>query len=84
MLQLRGRCAHVPQAAPWLAFDAVVSGGEPTAQRALPDAVRQVRELGYKVGLHSAGCYPGRLARVLGLVDWVGPISRRFRKTIRH
>ncbi|HOP17675.1 MAG TPA: anaerobic ribonucleoside-triphosphate reductase activating protein [Gammaproteobacteria bacterium] len=54
-------------------LDAVVfSGGEPTAQRALPDAVRQVRELGYKVGLHSAGCYPGRLARVLGLVDWVG------------
>ena len=54
-------------------LDAVVfSGGEPTAQRALPDALRQVRDLGYKVGLHSAGCYPDRLARVLGLVDWVG------------
>lgn len=54
-------------------LDAVVfSGGEPTAQRALADAIRSVRAMGFKVGLHSAGCYPERLGAVLPLVDWVG------------
>ena len=54
-------------------LDAVVfSGGEPTLQAALPAAIRVVRELGFKVGLHTAGPYPQRLARVLPLVDWVG------------
>jgi len=54
-------------------LDAVVfSGGEPTLQRALPDAVAQVKALGYKVGLHTGGPYPDRLARILPLVDWVG------------
>ena len=54
-------------------LDAVVfSGGEPTLQSALPGAIRAVRELGFKVGLHTAGPYPQRLARVLPLVDWVG------------
>ena len=53
-------------------LDAVVfSGGEPTMQRDLPDAVQEVRKLGYKVGLHTAGCFPSRLARVLPLIDWV-------------
>lgn len=54
-------------------LDAVVfSGGEPTLQRGLRDAVAAVRALGYKVGLHTAGCYPQRLAAVLPLLDWVG------------
>ena len=54
-------------------LDAVVfSGGEPTLQRALPPAVRQVREMGYKVGLHTGGQYPYRLKRVLPYLDWVG------------
>ena len=54
-------------------LDAVVfSGGEPTLQRALPQAIRQVKQLGFKVGLHTAGCYPERLKLVLPLVDWVG------------
>ncbi len=54
-------------------IDAVVfSGGEPTLQRDLPEAIRQVRALGFKIGLHTAGCYPGRLAKLLPLVDWVG------------
>jgi pyruvate formate lyase activating enzyme len=54
-------------------LDAVVfSGGEPTLQSALPHAIREVRDLGFKIGLHTAGPYPGRLARVLPLVDWVG------------
>lgn len=54
-------------------LDAVVfSGGEPTLQKALPQAIGQVKQLGFKVGLHTAGCYPERLKRVLSLVDWVG------------
>lgn len=54
-------------------LDAVVfSGGEPTAQPGLAQAMRQVKALGYRVGLHSAGIYPRRFAEVLRLVDWVG------------
>ncbi len=50
----------------------VFSGGEPTLQTALPDAIAQVRALGYKVGLHSAGIKPKLFRQVLPLVDWVG------------
>lgn len=54
-------------------LDAVVfSGGEPTLDPALEDAMRSVKALGFKVGLHTAGIYPGRLKEVLPLVDWVG------------
>ncbi|MDZ7750903.1 MAG: anaerobic ribonucleoside-triphosphate reductase activating protein [Gammaproteobacteria bacterium] len=54
-------------------LDAVVfSGGEPLAQGDLPAAMASVRALGFKVGLHTAGCYPARLERVLPLADWVG------------
>ena len=53
--------------------DAVVfSGGEPTAQAGLAQAMRAAKALGYRVGLHSAGIYPRRFAEVLPLVDWVG------------
>lgn len=50
----------------------VFSGGEPTLQAALPDAMRAVRALGFHIGLHSAGPYPERLGAVLPLVDWIG------------
>ena len=54
-------------------LDAVVfSGGEPTAQPGLAQAMRAVKTLGYRIGLHSAGIYPRRFAEVLPLVDWVG------------
>jgi len=54
-------------------IDAVVfSGGEPTIDPALAQAMRAVRALGFGVGLHTAGAYPRRLAEVLPLVDWVG------------
>ncbi|MBE0625360.1 MAG: anaerobic ribonucleoside-triphosphate reductase activating protein [Burkholderiales bacterium] len=54
-------------------LDAVVfSGGEPTAQPGLAQAMRDARALGYRIGLHSAGIYPRRFAEVLPLVDWVG------------
>jgi len=54
-------------------LDAVVfSGGEPTRQPGLAQAIEQVRAKGFAVGLHTAGIYPSRLAEVMGLVDWVG------------
>ncbi|MES2148456.1 MAG: anaerobic ribonucleoside-triphosphate reductase activating protein [Pseudomonadota bacterium] len=54
-------------------IDAVVfSGGEPVIDPALPQAMADVRALGYKVGLHTACIYPRQLSLVLPLVDWVG------------
>ena len=54
-------------------LDAVVfSGGEPTLQRSLPQAMQEVKAMGYLVGLHTAGIVPRMLERVLPLVDWVG------------
>ena len=50
----------------------VFSGGEPTLQAGLADAMREVRALGFKIGLHTGGMYPQRLEAVLPLVDWVG------------
>lgn len=34
--------------------------------------MREVKELGFRVGLHTGGAYPARLKAVLPLVDWVG------------
>ena len=65
-------------------LDAVVfSGGEPTAQAALPAAMAEVKTLGFLVGLHTAGIHPDRLADVLPLTDWVGfdvkaPFDERY------
>ncbi|HEX5357599.1 MAG TPA: anaerobic ribonucleoside-triphosphate reductase activating protein [Aquabacterium sp.] len=50
----------------------VFSGGEPTLDPDLPDAIQTVRGMGFKVGLHTAGVYPERLASVLPFVDWIG------------
>ncbi|MCD6361322.1 MAG: anaerobic ribonucleoside-triphosphate reductase activating protein [Armatimonadetes bacterium] len=47
-------------------LDAVVfSGGEPTMQSALPDALAEVAELGFQVALHTNGFDPPALERVL-------------------
>jgi pyruvate formate lyase activating enzyme len=54
-------------------LDAVVfSGGEPTLHAGLEAAMREVRALGFKVGLHSAGIYPLHLAPLWPLLDWIG------------
>lgn len=50
----------------------VFSGGEPTLQAGLAHAIGEVRELGFKIGLHTAGIYPQRLGEILPLLDWVG------------
>lgn len=50
----------------------VFSGGEPTRQAGLADGIGQVKEMGYLVGLHTAGPYPRRFEQVLPMLDWVG------------
>lgn len=50
----------------------VFSGGEPTLQPGLADAVRATRELGFRIGLHTGGPVPETLGDVLPLLDWVG------------
>lgn len=50
----------------------VFSGGEACAQDALVPAVREVRALGYAVGLHTSGAYPHRLFELADDLDWVG------------
>jgi pyruvate formate lyase activating enzyme len=50
----------------------VFSGGEPTLQSGLDDAIREVRALGFKIGLHTGGMYPRHLEAILPLLDWVG------------
>lgn len=49
----------------------VFSGGEPTAQGGIVDAVRRVRELGFAAALHTAGMYPRRVAAVIDDLDWI-------------
>ncbi|WP_456375470.1 anaerobic ribonucleoside-triphosphate reductase activating protein [Thiolapillus sp.] len=54
-------------------LDAVVfSGGEPCAQKDLAGAIAEIKSLGYKAGLHTAGAYPRRLQQLLPMLDWVG------------
>lgn len=50
----------------------VFSGGEPTSQSGLPDAIEQVASLGFAIGLHTGGMYPKRLSRVLPALTWLG------------
>lgn len=50
----------------------VFSGGEATYQPALAAAMQQARDLGFKIGLHTGGPSPERIAAVLPLLDWVG------------
>ncbi len=76
--------ATLPGALPWTEVRAflqrrrglldgvVFSGGEPTLQAALPDALAEVRALGFETALHTGGMYPGRLAALLPQLDWVG------------
>ena len=61
----------------------VFSGGEPTVQPFLPQAINEARALGYRIGLHTAGAYPNQLSAILPLVDWVGldikaPLDARY------
>jgi anaerobic ribonucleoside-triphosphate reductase activating protein len=50
----------------------VFSGGEPLMQPHLAEAIKDVKKMQFKVGLHTAGIFPERMPDVLSLVDWVG------------
>lgn len=51
----------------------VISGGEPTLQADLPDALRRVKAMGYQAKLDTNGQRPGAVASLLeaGLLDYV-------------
>jgi pyruvate formate lyase activating enzyme len=54
-------------------LDAVVfSGGEPTMQSRLVSAISTVKQMGFLIGLHTAGAFPKVLEQVLPLTDWIG------------
>ncbi len=65
-------------------LDAVVfSGGEATAHSGLREAMVEIQSMGFKIGLHTAGIFPKKLASVLNLVNWVGfdlkaPLDQRY------
>ncbi|QIL79645.1 anaerobic ribonucleoside-triphosphate reductase activating protein [Diaphorobacter sp. HDW4A] len=50
----------------------VFSGGEPTVDPMLKEAIMQVRALGFSIGLHSAGTHPRRMREILPHIDWIG------------
>ena len=54
-------------------LDAVVfSGGEPLSQPQLPQAIQEIKTLGFKIGLHTAGPNPDLLTKIIKYVDWIG------------
>jgi len=50
----------------------VFSGGEPTLQSGLPQAMQEVRALGFDVALHTGGPQPEAIAAILDKLQWVG------------
>lgn len=50
----------------------VLSGGEPLMQPDIVNLAHQVKELGFKIGVHTSGVYPEKLRKVLPYIDWVG------------
>jgi len=50
----------------------VFSGGEPLLQPYLTLALRDVKKLGFKIGLHTNGTSPSHFKNVLPHLDWVG------------
>jgi anaerobic ribonucleoside-triphosphate reductase activating protein len=50
----------------------VFSGGEPILQPHLIDAIHDVKNMGFKIGLHSGGSSARLFNKVLSHVDWVG------------
>ncbi len=50
----------------------VFSGGEPLIQKDLPEAIKEIRALGFDVALHTSGALPDMLDVVLPDVSWIG------------
>ncbi len=54
-------------------LDAVVfSGGEPTMQPGLLRAAKDVKNMGFLVGLHTGGAFPDALPPLFPHLDWIG------------
>lgn len=51
----------------------VISGGEPTLQKDLPEFIKKIRELGYKIKLDTNGAFPEILKQLIDeqLLDFV-------------
>lgn len=50
----------------------VFSGGEPLMAAEIVEKAKAVKDLGFKVAIHTSGVYPERLREILPLLDWVG------------
>ena len=50
----------------------VFSGGDPTIHERLPVWMKEVKAMGFEIGLHTGGMQPERLREVLPLCNWVG------------
>ena len=50
----------------------VFSGGEPLMSDDIIDKAKAVKDLGFKLAIHTSGVYPERVREMLPLIDWVG------------
>ena len=50
----------------------VLSGGEPLMQPDILSAVKQIKELGFAVAIHTSGVYPDKLKELIPYIDWIG------------
>ena len=50
----------------------VLSGGEPLMQQDIVTCAKQIKDLGFKIGIHTSGVYPDKLREILPYTDWVG------------
>ena len=50
----------------------VLSGGEPLMQRDIEKIIADLKGLGFKIAVHTAGVYPKVLQKIIATVDWVG------------
>lgn len=54
-------------------LDAVVfSGGEPTYQKGLQKAMKEIKAMGFEIGLHTGGYNPKIVSELIPILDWIG------------
>lgn len=50
----------------------VLSGGEPLMQPDILEMVDDIKEMGFKVAIHTSGVYVERIKELISNIDWVG------------
>ena len=50
----------------------VFSGGEPTMQKDIVGAAAEIRSMGFRIGIHTAGPCPETVGAFLPYLDWIG------------